>query len=53
MAEQFVQNADGTKTKIKVVEVMTLEQMQEAGAAKMADPAFVDQKIAEAKKKAE
>lgn len=53
MAKQYVQNADGTKAEIKVVEVMTLEQMQEAGAAKMADPAFVDQKIAEAKKKAE
>ena len=53
MVKQFVQNADGTKTEIKAVPVMTLEEMQQAGAAKMADPEFVSQKIAEAKKKAE
>jgi hypothetical protein len=53
MTKQYVQNPDGTKTEIKVVAVMTLDEMREAGAAKMADPDFVAQKIADAKKKAE
>lgn len=53
MVKQYVLNADGSKTEIKAIPVMTLDEMREAGAAKMADPAFVDQKIAEAKKKAE
>ena len=53
MVKQYVQNADGTKTEIKVVTVMTLDEMREAGAAKMADPDFIAQKIEAAKKKAE
>lgn len=53
MATQFVQNADGTKTEIKVIEVMTLDEMREAGAAKLTDPAFLADKIEKAKKKAE
>ncbi len=53
MVKQFVQNADGTKTEIKVIEVMTLEEMQQAGSAKLADPDFGAEKIADAKKKAE
>jgi hypothetical protein len=53
MSKQYVLNADGSKTEIKAIPVMTLEEMREAGAAKMANPEFVAQKIAEAKKKAE
>jgi len=53
MSKQFVLNADGTKTEIKAVAVMTIEEMREAGKAKIEDPAFVAQKVSEALKKAE
>lgn len=53
MVKQFVQNADGTKTEIKAVPVMTIEEMREAGEVKMGDPSFVAEKVSEALKKAE
>lgn len=53
MVKQYVLNKDGSKTEIKAVPVMTLDEMREAGEAKMEDPTFVSTKVSEALKKAE
>ena len=49
----FIREKNGKLTPFTAVPVMTLDEMKEAGATKMADPNFIEKKIAEAKKKAE
>jgi len=49
--QQKVQNKDGSVTIINVVDVMTIDQMREAGASKMADPAFITSNVEAAMKR--
>lgn len=43
-----VDNGDGTFTEFASVPVMTLDEMRAAGVERIADPAFVADKVAEA-----
>ena len=46
--QHILDNGDGTFTPFESVPVMTLDEMRAATAAKLTDPAFVADKVAEA-----
>jgi hypothetical protein len=48
----FVREKNGKLTPFTAVPVMTLEEMKEAGATKIADPNFIETKVSEALQKA-
>jgi hypothetical protein len=48
----FVREKNGKLTPFTAVPVMTLDEMKEAGATKIADPNFIETKVAEALQKA-